>query len=140
MRRSWRPLRGLVAQRLKKQLDQRPACFARSYHPGDLEQRVQEAAFADVIRAVGCRLPVLKEQGRVGQARQELKGYLGSVRVVAEPTRFQLFSERNAAEALIARAANGNMASINGSGGSLRTLAARLPRRRFGRWGRASGA
>ena len=44
---------------------------------------------------------------------------MGWVRVVAEPTRMLLYSERNAAEAVIARAAGGNMATINGSGGVL---------------------
>lgn len=44
---------------------------------------------------------------------------MGWVRVVAEPTRMLLYSERNAAETVIARAAGGNMATINGSGGPL---------------------
>jgi hypothetical protein len=45
--------------------------------------------------------------------------HLGSIRVVAEPERMLLYSECNLAEAVIARVAGGNMASINGSGGVL---------------------
>ena len=67
-------------------------------------------------------MPETLAAGNVDLARQPLKGYLGSVRVVAEPTRMLLYSERNAVEAMLARAAGGgNMASINGSGGVLCT-------------------
>jgi hypothetical protein len=43
--------------------------------------------------------------------------HLGSIRVVGEPARMLLYSERNLAEAVIARVAGGNMASTNASGG-----------------------
>jgi hypothetical protein len=64
-------------------------------------------------------LPKTLADGDVNLARQELKGFLGSIRVVAEPAQMLLYSERKLAEAVIARVAagGGNMASINGSGG-----------------------
>ena len=40
-------------------------------------------------------------------------------RIVPERSRMLLYRERNAAEAVIARAADGTMATINGSGGVL---------------------
>lgn len=64
---------------------------------------------ADEIRAGIEALPKTLAAGNVDLARQQLKGYLGSVRVVAEPTRMLLYSERNAAEAVLVRA-GGNMA------------------------------
>jgi hypothetical protein len=56
-----------------------------------------------------------------------------------------LYSERNAAEAVIARAAGGSMASVNGSGGALVALfaAASAPEdvvAGAARTGRATGA
>lgn len=84
----------------------------------DVEQLIPR--LTDEIRADLEALPRTLAAGNVDLARQELKGYLGSVRVVAEPTRMLLYSERNAVEAVLARAAGGgNMASINGSGGRI---------------------
>lgn len=74
---------------------------------------------AEEIRSGIEALPKTLAAGNVDLARQELKGYLGSVRVVAEPERMLLYSERNLAEAVIARVAGGNMASISGSGGRI---------------------
>jgi len=53
--------------------------------------------------------------GNVDLARLEPKGYLGSIRVVADPTQMLLYSERGFVEAALMRAA-GNIASIVGSG------------------------
>jgi hypothetical protein len=64
-------------------------------------------------------LPKTLAAGNIDLARRELKGYLGSIRVVAEPTRMLLYSERGFVEAALMRAAGG-MASIVGSGGGLR--------------------
>ncbi|HTL22381.1 MAG TPA: hypothetical protein VL220_16825, partial [Steroidobacteraceae bacterium] len=71
------------------------------------------------IRAAVEALPKTLASGNVDLARQELRGYLGSIRVVAEPTRMLLYSERNVAEAVIARAAGNNVASNSGSGGRI---------------------
>jgi hypothetical protein len=63
-------------------------------------------------------LPKTLAAGDVNRARQELKGHLGSIRVVAEPTRMRLYSERGAVEAALVRAVGG-MESIVGSGGRI---------------------
>jgi len=83
---------------------------------------------AEEIRTGIESLPATLAAGNVDLARQELKGYLGSIRVVAEPARMLLYSERNLAEAVIARVAGGNMASINGSGGRIPSVLAAIPR------------
>jgi hypothetical protein len=63
-------------------------------------------------------LPKTLAAGNVELARQELKGYLGSIRVVAEPKRMLLYSETGFVEAALKRAVGG-MASIVGSGGRI---------------------
>jgi hypothetical protein len=56
--------------------------------------------------------------GNVDLARQELRGLVGRIRVVAKPTQMLLYSETGFVEAALKRAV-GNMASINGSGGRI---------------------
>jgi hypothetical protein len=75
---------------------------------------------SEEIRSAIEALPKALAAGNVDLAREELRGHLGSVRAVAEPERMFLYSVRNLAEAVIARVAGGNMASINGRGGALR--------------------
>ena len=57
----------------------------------------------EIERAVR-ELPKTVAAGNVNLARHELKGYLGSIRVVAEPTRMLLYSERGFVEAAVMRA------------------------------------
>jgi site-specific DNA recombinase len=96
-------------ERLQSQASPAPAA--------DIERLIPRLA-EEIERAV-LELPKTLAAGNLDLARQELKGYLGSIRVVAEPARMLLYSERNLAEAVIARMAGGNMASINGSGGRI---------------------
>jgi hypothetical protein len=76
---------------------------------------------AEEIERSVRELPKTLAAGNVDLARQELKGYLGSIRVVAEPTRMLLYSERGFVEAAVMRT-GGTMEGINGSGGAIRRL------------------
>ncbi|HUN74387.1 MAG TPA: recombinase family protein [Steroidobacteraceae bacterium] len=89
---------------------------ASAQRHADIELLIPQLA-EELERAVR-ELPKTLAAGNVDLARQELKGYLGSIRVVAEPTRMRLYSERNAVEVALKRAVGG-MASINGSGGRI---------------------
>jgi|HubBroStandDraft_4_1064222.scaffolds.fasta_scaffold09481_6 site-specific DNA recombinase len=82
----------------------------------DVEALIPELA-EEIERAMD-ELPRTLAAGNVELARQQLKGYLGSIRVVAEPTRMLLYSERGLVEAAVARA-TGGVASIVGSGGRI---------------------
>ena len=84
---------------------------------GDVERLLPR--LADEIERAMLELSETLWTGDVDRARQELKGHLGSIRVVAEPTRMLLYSERNAVEAALVRAAGSRMESIVGSGGRI---------------------
>lgn len=84
---------------------------------GDVERLIPRLV-EEIVLAVQ-ELPKALAAGNIDLARQELKAHLGAIRVVAEPTRMRLYSERNAAEAVIARAVGGTMESIVGSGGRI---------------------
>jgi hypothetical protein len=88
---------------------------AQAKQPSADVERLIPQLVQEIERAVR-ELPKTLAAGNVDLARQELKGYFGSIRVMAEPTQMLLYSERNLAEAVIARAAGG-MASNVGSGG-----------------------
>ena len=73
---------------------------------------------AEEIEKAVRELPKTLAAGNVNLARQELKGLVGRIRVVAKPTEMLLFSETGFVEAALKRAAGG-MASIVGSGGRI---------------------
>jgi site-specific DNA recombinase len=83
----------------------------------DIERLIPKLA-EEIVLAMEA-LPQTLAEGNVDLARQELKGHLGSIRVVAEPTRMLLYSERGLVEAAIMRAAGGSMKGIDGSGGRI---------------------
>jgi hypothetical protein len=89
----------------------------------DVEQLIPR--LAEEIQLAMETLPKTLAAGNVDLARQELKGYLGSIRVVAEPTRMLLYSERGFVEAAVMRA-GGTMEGIVGSGGAI-SLPSTLP-------------
>ena len=106
-----------IAERLRAAEEGLAALEAQPTRPpADVELLIPR--LLEEIRAGVEALPKRLAEGNVDLARQELKGYLGAVRVVAEPTRMLLYSEKNAAEAVIARA-GGSMGSFVGSGGRL---------------------
>ena len=82
----------------------------------DIEQLIPRLT-EELERAVEAP-PKTLAAGNIDLARQELRGFLGSIRVVAEPTRMMLYSERGFVEAALMRAAGG-MARIDGSGGRI---------------------
>jgi site-specific DNA recombinase len=71
----------------------------------------------EIERAVR-ELPATYYEGDVYRAREELKGLVGTIKVVAEPAEMRLFAETGFVQAALKRAA-GKMASIVGSGGAL---------------------
>jgi hypothetical protein len=85
----------------------------------DIEQLIP--MFTEEIERAVETLPKTLAAGNVELARQELKGFLGTIRVVAAPMRMLLYSERGFVEAALMRAAGG-MASIVGSGSPLVAL------------------
>jgi site-specific DNA recombinase len=107
-----------IAEKLRASEEELARLEAQPARPvADIERLIPR--LAEEIRSSIEALPKTLAAGNVDLARQELRGHLGSIRVVAEPRRMLLYSERNAAEAVIARIAGGNMASINGSGGRI---------------------
>jgi site-specific DNA recombinase len=88
----------------------------------DVELLLPQLA-GEIERAVR-ELPKALAEGNVDLARQELKGLVGSISVVAEPTEMLLFSENGFVQAALKRAA-GRMASIVGSGGVIRLIPTR---------------
>jgi site-specific DNA recombinase len=107
-----------IAEKLRAAEEELARLEAQPARPvADIERLIPR--LAEEIRSGIEALPKTLADGNVDLARQELKGYLGSIRVVAEPARMLLYSERNLAEAVIARIAGGNVASINGSGGRI---------------------
>jgi site-specific DNA recombinase len=109
-----------IAERLRSSEEELARLEAQASRPtADIEQLIPRLT-EELERAVEA-LPKTLAAGNIDLARQELKGFLGSIRVVAEPTRMLLYSERGFVEAALMRAA-GSMASIVGSGGALREL------------------
>jgi hypothetical protein len=104
-----------IAAKLREAEDELARVEAESTAPAANVERLIPRLAEEIESAIRA-LPKTLAAGNVNLARQELKGYLGLIRVVAEPTRMLLYSERNAAEAVIARAV-GAMGSIVGSGG-----------------------
>ena len=71
------------------------------------------------IEQAVMQLPKTLAAGNVDLARQELKGLVGSIRVVAKPSEMLLFSETGFVEAALKRAAGGMDPSNAGSGGRI---------------------
>lgn len=106
----------VIAERLRSAEEELARIDAQASRPtADVERLIPR--FAEEIQRAVEALPKTLAAGNVDLARQELKGYLGSIRVVAEPTRMLLYSERSFVEAAIMRA-SGTMEGIVGSGGT----------------------
>ncbi|HTC14284.1 MAG TPA: recombinase family protein, partial [Steroidobacteraceae bacterium] len=80
-------------------------------------ERLIPRLVGEIERAI-MELPKTLAAGNVDLARQELKGLVGSIKVVAEPTEMRLYAETGFVQAALKRAAGG-MASIVGSGGRI---------------------
>jgi hypothetical protein len=117
-----------IAEKLRSAEEELAGLQGEANRPtADIEQLIP--MFTEEIELAVETLPKTLAAGNVELARQELKGFLGSIRVVAEPTRMLLYSERGFVEAVLMRAA-GDMASIVGSGGRIPSLLASIPRMR----------
>jgi site-specific DNA recombinase len=107
-----------IAEKLRAAEEELAGLEAQPARPiADVERLIPH--LAEEIRSGVEALPATLAAGNVDLARQELQGYLGSIRVVAEVSRMLLYSERNLAEAVIARVAGAKLARINGSGGRI---------------------
>ncbi len=82
----------------------------------DIERLIPR--LAEEIEKAVRELPKTLAAGNVDLARQELKGLVGSIQVVAKPTEMLLYSETGFVQVALKRAVGG-MASINGSGGRI---------------------
>lgn len=106
-----------IADKLRSAEEELARLAAQAKAPvADIEQLIPR--LAEEIKQAMEALPKTLAAGNVDLARQELKGYLGSIRVVAEPTRMLLYSERGFVEAAIMRA-GGTMGGNVGSGGRI---------------------
>jgi hypothetical protein len=106
-----------IAEKLRSAEEELARLEAQANRPTVDIERLIPRLTEEIGRAVEA-LPKTLAAGNVELARQELKGFLGSIGVVAEPTRMLLYSERGFVEAALMRAAGG-MASIVGGGGAL---------------------
>jgi hypothetical protein len=108
-----------IATRLREAEDELARLEAQASTPiADIELLIPRLS-EEIERAVR-ELPRTLAAGNVDLARQELKGLLGAIRVVGEPTEMLLYAETGFVEAALKRAAGG-MASIVGSGGLIPT-------------------
>lgn len=104
-----------IAAKLRGAEDDLARLAAQARAPiADVELLIPRLA-EEIERAVR-ELPKTLAAGNVNLARQELKGLVGSIRVVAKPTEMLLYAETGFVEAALNRAAGG-MASIVGRGG-----------------------
>jgi hypothetical protein len=94
-----------IAARLRASEEQLADLEAQPAPLADVERLIPR--LEEEIRAAFEELPRTLASGNVDLARQELKGYLVSIRVVAERERMLLYSERNAVQAALTRAAGG---------------------------------
>lgn len=106
-----------IAAKLREAEDELERLQSEARAPtADVELLLPKLA-QEIERAVRD-LPKALAEGNVDLARQELKGLLGSVRVVAEPTEMLLFAETGFVQAALKRAV-GRMEGIVGSGGRI---------------------
>jgi hypothetical protein len=78
------------------------------------------AHIAEEIERAVRELPKTLAAGNIDLAGQELKGYHGSIRIVAEPTRMLLYSERGFVEAAVMRAVGTMESALPGIAAILR--------------------
>ena len=101
-----------IAAKLREAEDELGRLQAQSSAPptADIERLVPRLA-EEIERAVR-ELPKTLAAGNMDLARQELKGLVGSIRVVAKPTEMLLFSATGFVEAALKRAAGGMASAL----------------------------